>query len=315
MYKGGNEEDRGDRHNSEGTARAFFVSFRPPFVGLRYLLLPLTPRRTHTHHLLTHPNPPHYHSQQADIQYWDDTLSEEIEAIQGMLDRIPNLSGMEKAAAVDRVKARLRSAAGTKRSFKMETRLVQDVQLRRKYESRLNSLDQQLKTLQADMKAIESESNRGELFIERQAGDDNGTGTGTGGGMDGVKAGDNMLKEASGLQDRTQDSLVNTRNMIASSKEVGVSTLEELERQRGVLTNIEMETDRIDDNLARAEALLKQFGKRMASDHFIQCFAVINCLLLLGVVLYAIIKKGGLTGSDEGTPDSPITRMLRGDFS
>jgi SNARE protein len=220
-------------------------------------------------------------------------------------------SPMERAAALERTKARIRSAAGTKRSFKMETRLVQDVQLRRKFESRLNSLDQQLKTLTADTKALESETARGELFVEA---DQDGFNGGGGGGMDGQKAGDNMLKEASNLQDKTQDSLGNTLQLIASSKEVGASTLEELERQRGVLTNIESETDRIDDNLARAEALLKQFGKRMASDSFIQCFAVINCLLLLGVVLYAIIKKGGLSGSDDGTPDSPVRRMLRGDF-
>jgi SNARE protein len=226
------------------------------------------------------------------------------------LDKIPDMSGMERAAALERTKARIRSAAGTKRSFKMETRLVQDVQLRRKFESRLNSLDQQLKTLTADTKALESETARGELFVEADQDGFNGGGN----GMDGQKAGDNMLKEASNLQDKTQDSLGNTMQMIASSKEVGASTLEELERQRGVLTNIESETDRIDDNLARAEALLKQFGKRMASDSFIQCFAVINCLLLLGVILYAIIKKGGLTGSDDGTPNNPVRRMLRGDF-
>jgi SNARE protein len=230
--------------------------------------------------------------------------------LDAQLDKIPNMgdSPMERAAAIERCKARVRSAAGTKRSFKMETRLVQDVQQRRKFESRLNSLDQQLKALTADLKAMESETNRGELFVE--AGQDGFNG---GGGMDGQKAGDNMLKEASNLQDKTQDSLGNTLNMIASSKEVGASTLEELERQRGVLTNIESETDRIDDNLARAEALLKQFGKRMASDSFIQCFAVINCLLLLGVILYAIIKKGGLSGGNDGKPDSPV-RMLRGDY-
>lgn len=98
----------------------------------------------------------------------------------------------------------------------------------------------------------------------------------------GQKAGDNMLKEAIDLQNKTQDSLGNTKAMIAASKEVGMSTLEELERQRDVLSNIEKEIDRVDDNLARAEALMKQFGKRMASDKFIQCFAVLNCLLLLG---------------------------------
>jgi len=215
-----------------------------------------------------------------------------------MLDKIPSISQpMEKAAAIERCKGRIRGASGTKRSFKMEIRLVQDVNLRRKFESRLAGLDQQMKMLQADLKALESEQQRGELFVA-------GGGDPEQGEMDGQKAGDNMLKEAAELQNKTQDSLENTKNMVAASKEVGLATLEELERQRDVITSIERETDRIDDNLARAEALLKQFGKRMASDHFIQCFAVVNCLLLLGVIIFAIVKKGGLTGS--GPPD-PVT--------
>jgi len=53
---------------------------------------------------------------------------------------------------------------------------------------------------------------------------------------------------------------------------------------------------------------LKQFGKRMATDSFIQCFAMVNCLLLLGVVLYAILKGGGLSTGNEGTPKSPALR-------
>ena len=213
---------------------------------------------------------------------------------------------MEKAAALERIKGRLRSAKGTKRSFKMEIRLVQDVGQRRKFEQRLATLENQLQTLAADAKAMEAESQRGELFVEA----DTGNGDATGGQMDGEKAGDNMLKEASHLQDKTQDSLANTRNMIAQSKEVGVSTLEELERQRGVIENISNEADRIDDNLARAEVLLKQFGKRMASDHFIQCFAVVNCLLLLGVVLYAVLRGGSLTSNNDTQPVSPTRRQL-----
>jgi novel plant SNARE len=250
-----------------------------------------------------------YLYQQADIQYWDDTLTEECQAIRDMLDRIPSMRSdatMEKAAALDRVKSRLRSAKGTKRSFKMEIRLVQDVGQRRKYEQRLATLENLLQTLQADVKAMETESQRGELFIAADTGNGNDA---TGGQMDGVKAGDNMLKEASHLQDKTQDSLANTRNMIAQSKEVGVSTLEELERQRGVIENINNETDRINDNLARAEILLKQFGKRMASDHMIQCFAVVNCLLLLGVILYAVLKGGTLTNNGDAAPISPTRKL------
>merc|ERR1712029_932718 len=116
------------------------------------------------------------------------------------------------------------------------------------------------------------------------------------------------------LQDKTQDALGNTRNMIAASKEVGVATLEELQRQREVIQNIDKEADRMGDNLARAEALVKQFGKRMASDRFIQCFSLLNCLLLVGVVIWAILRNRA--GELFGQPDAPANpvgnRMLRG---
>lgn len=250
--------------------------------------------------------------QQADIQYWDDTLNEELEVIQSMVDDIPKLpAGLEKSAAIERCRAKVRSAGGTKRSFKMEIRLVQDVSQRRKYEGRLTALDQMLKALQADCKALEGETARGELFVEADEQFAAGNLNGNGHGPDGVKAGDNMLKEAHGLQNKTQDSLANTRTMIADSKEVGASTLEELERQRQVITNIENDIDRVDDGLARAEVLLKQFGKRMASDHFIQCFAVINVLLLVGVLIYAI-AKGKSLGGGNSTPPNPggATRLL-----
>eukprot|EP00934_Nitzschia_sp_Nitz4_P009385 Nitzschia sp. Nitz4//scaffold4_size323378//220016//220823//NITZ4_000685-RA/size323378-augustus-gene-0.22-mRNA-1//1//CDS//3329553474//9375//frame0 len=236
-----------------------------------------------------------------DIQYWDDTLTEEISSIQQILDSVPSLHDpVERAAALEQTEERLRGAQGTKRSFKMETRLVNDVKERRRFEQRLQQMDQELRTLQADLRALQAEENRGELFVG------GGAGGGPEGDQDPTRAGSNMLAEASALQDKTQDSLTNTRNLIAQSKEVGVSTLEELQRQREVIQNIEKETDRMDDNLARAEALLKQFGKRMATDSFIQCFAVINCLLLCGVVLYAVIKKGNL-GEDIIAPPDPTS--------
>lgn len=182
-------------------------------------------------------------------------MTEEIQVIQSQLDRLPSLAdGVEKAGAIDKLKKKIRGAKGTKRSFKMEIRLVQDVNQRRKYESRLNSLDQQLQTLVADCKAIESENNRGELFVGGEDGMDTD-------GMTGEEAGDRMLKEASALQDKTQDSLGNTKQLIAQSKEVGMATLEELERQRGVIDNINSEVLRVDDNLARAEKLVRKQKK------------------------------------------------------
>lgn len=236
-----------------------------------------------------------------DIQYWDDTLTEEIEAIQQLVDQIQSMGDTpEKTGLFERIEKRLRGAQGPKRSFKMEIRLVADVNQRKKYETRLQRLDQQMMTLQADCKALKQEHERGELF-EGQGGP-GGEAT----EEDGQKAGDKMMGEMHDIQNKTEDSLGNTKAMIAASKEVGMATLEELERQRDVLSNIETEIDRVDDNLARAEALMKQFGKRMASDKFIQCFAVLNCLLLLAVIIYFVTKEGGLPGSEEKIPTSPL---------
>mmetsp|Transcript_22396 Transcript_22396/g.41709 ORF Transcript_22396/g.41709 Transcript_22396/m.41709 type:complete len:245 (-) Transcript_22396:234-968(-) len=241
-----------------------------------------------------------------DIQYWEDTLTEEIEAIQNILDGVPSLSDpLERASAMEEADDRLRGAAGTKRSFKMEIRLVQDINERRRLEGTLQTMDQELRTLKADLKALQADENRGELFVAGGAGGEDGE-------QDPTMAGSNMLAEAAALQDKTQDSLSNTKNMIAASKEVGVATLEELQRQREVINNIDRETDRLDDNLARAEALMKQFGKRMAGDKFIQCFALLNCCLLCGVVIWAIMKKGDILPTDE--PANPVRRMLRGEW-
>uniref|UniRef100_A0A7R9ZN25 t-SNARE coiled-coil homology domain-containing protein n=1 Tax=Craspedostauros australis TaxID=1486917 RepID=A0A7R9ZN25_9STRA len=233
-----------------------------------------------------------------DIEYWDDMLTEQIAEIQQGLDRIPSISDpVEVAAALDEVEDSIKSAQGTKRSFKMETRLVQDVQQRRQLEGRLQNLDQQLRTLKADLVALKADQERGQLFVSAGGNGDVEE------GQDATRAGNNMLGEASRLQDKTQDSLANTRNMIAASKEVGVSTLEELQRQREVIENIDREADRMDDNLARAEALIKTFGKRMATDSFIQCMALLNCLLLLGVALYAILRNGSLQTNDSTPPE------------
>ncbi|MGK3762037.1 MAG: SNARE protein, partial [Bacillariaceae sp.] len=236
-----------------------------------------------------------------------------IEHIEHILDGIQSLSDpVDKASALEEADDKMRSATGTKRSFKMEIRLVQDTNQRSKYSKRLKKMENELRTLKADLKALQAEEHRGELFVS------GGGANGPDGEQDPTMAGNNMLNEASRVQDKTQDALGNTKSMIAQTKEVGVATLEELQRQREVLNNIDKEADRMGDNLARAEALVKQFGKRMASDKFIQCFAVLNCLLFVGVVVWAIFKGKGddLLGGNPDAPADPVANrmLLRGEW-
>eukprot|EP00544_Gedaniella_sp_CCMP2646_P005778 CAMPEP_0202488950 /NCGR_PEP_ID=MMETSP1361-20130828/6834_1 /ASSEMBLY_ACC=CAM_ASM_000849 /TAXON_ID=210615 /ORGANISM="Staurosira complex sp., Strain CCMP2646" /LENGTH=269 /DNA_ID=CAMNT_0049118621 /DNA_START=440 /DNA_END=1250 /DNA_ORIENTATION=+ len=252
-----------------------------------------------------------------DIQYWDDALTQEIENIQQLLEEMEDYNDEEKMAELSIIEKELRKANATKRSLKMETRLVADVGQRRQYENRLARLEEELGNLQADVRAAKDSVQRSALLAgsSRFAANDDSMAEFTN-TEDAVRAGDDMLNKAAGLQDKTQESLDYTKNMVAESKEVGASTLTELQRQREVIERIDFEADRINDNLNRAEQLVKQFGKRMASDKFIQCFAVINVLMLVGVILYAVFGKGTTLGQPQGAPPpNPVaggTRMLRG---
>jgi len=143
----------------------------------------------------------------ADIQYWKDTLVEEVGHIRSILDGVQSLSDpVQRASALDEADSTLKSATGTKRSFKMEIRLVHDQDLRSKHTKRLKKLENELRTLKADLKALQAEAHRGELFVSGGAGGLDGKGE-----MDPTMAGSNMLNEASALQDKTQDALGNTK--------------------------------------------------------------------------------------------------------
>lgn len=251
----------------------------------------------------------------ADVQYWDDTLTDEVQSIRQLLSSAEGLSARDKASALDRAEKKLRAAQGTKKSYKMECRLVADPKQRRMYENKLQRLSEELGSCANDLKALKGGMQRGELFTGARTGTTGGGYNGDGqDGMSGEEAGDIMLNDMNDIQDKTKSSLANTKNMVAASKQVGEATMEELLAQREQIRNIDSEVMRIEDNLNRADKLIKTFGKRMATDRFIQCFACINILLLVGVVVYSVLKRGTFGQDEEDrVPASPVGgRFLRG---
>ena len=224
------------------------------------------------------------------MQYWDDTLTDEVQSIRQLLSSADGQSAADKASSLDRAEKKLRAAQGTKKSYKMETRLVADPKQRQMYENKLSRLSSELANCANDLKALKGGAQRGELFVGAKRGSSSYSGNGE---MSGEEAGDMMINDMNNIQDKTKSSLQNTKNMVAASKQVGEATMEELLRQREQIRTIDEEAMRIEDNLNRADKLIKTFGKRMATDRFIQCFACINILLLVGVVAYSILKKGG----------------------
>ena len=197
--------------------------------------------------------------------------------------------------------------------MKAEIRIIPDPEESSRYKKELASYEQTLSQLSTDIQGFKSEQSRNQLFLNA-----NKDGEVDIDNANPERAGDALLDSAENIQDKTQQALTNTATMIAESKATGTLTLEELERQRKQINTASQNVERLEDNLNRADKLIKTFGKRMATDKLIQCFTFLNVLLIVGVVVYSIVK-GGLSGNNEEVaPESPAdtssggTRMLRG---
>jgi hypothetical protein len=89
--------------------------------------------------------------------------------------------------------------------------------------------------------------------------------------------------------------------MIEASKEVGTSTLEELARQREQIKDIDNEVTQIDSKLVRAEKMVVNFTRRMASDRLIQLCAGINIVVMICLCMYVGITGKKFTDSSSSS--------------
>ena len=156
----------------------------------------------------------------------------------------------------------------------MECRLIKDSTLRKSSEEKLGGYEAEINKLETELKWSKTEGNKKELF-----------GGGGNREFNPKEEGDAMLKAADQIQDKTAQSLKHTEQMVQLTKEVATATIEELRRQREQIKDITEEVMQLEDNLTRADKLIRTFGRRMATDKFIQCFACVNVLLLAGVII------------------------------
>jgi hypothetical protein len=56
--------------------------------------------------------------------------------------------------------------------------------------------------------------------------------------------------------------------------------------------------------------LVRTFGRRMMTDKVIQCFALLNLIALLVLIIYVSVSKKSLTSSSND--NGPNRRLLRG---
>jgi hypothetical protein len=171
----------------------------------------------------------------------------------------------------------------------MELRMVKDRSMRAEFDAIMKDLDEQNAVSNAELKKAKSQQSKAELFGDSAAAVNIYSTEG--------KTNEELLEGANRIQDMTFASLARTRNMIEASKEVGTATVEELRRQKEQIKDIEAEVDVIDSNLQRAEKLIVNFTRRMATDKIIQGFAAVNVAIMIALILYVAISGKSLSAS------------------
>ncbi|GMH76386.1 hypothetical protein TrRE_jg6240, partial [Triparma retinervis] len=155
-----------------------------------------------------------------DISYWDDSLQTEIQSVTELMRTLNSSSGSDRSNRINDVESKLSRIRNILKSFKMETRLIKDGIVRRSFEQKYDDYDARIKTLTSEAKWAKTSGNKRELF-----------GGAASSSHTAEEEGDAMLNRADALQDKTEESLQHTRQMVDATKDVAVATLEELHRQ------------------------------------------------------------------------------------
>lgn len=172
---------------------------------------------------------------------------------------------------------------------------------RHEYAEKLKIADERIAALETELKWAKSEADKKVLF--KGAGGKGGVDGG--GGLGGERTNESYLKEAKKLQDKTEASLQSALEMVEATKKVGADTVDELKRQTDQIAEITDTVDAMEDGLTRADKLIRAFGRRIATDKFIQLFFVLNFGLLIGIVVWYAIKKGKIKPPKINTPPLP----------
>ena len=195
-----------------------------------------------------------------DIDYWSDSYRSSIDDADRLVTSLGECEPDERLSIIDAAENKLKRAGGIKKSYKLERRLLRDRELKRSYEESLRELDDRREELKRRVRNIENGPERSTLLENTPA------------AFGEHKGNDYYLDKASSLQDKTENTLEDYTDDRGVQKG-GASTLSELERQQDQIKDVSADIMLIEDNLSRADRLIRNFTKRMMTDKLIMGFA------------------------------------------
>ena len=171
--------------------------------------------------------------------------------------------------------------------------MIKDRAQKQEYDAKGKAVDERVGKLNAEFRSLKLQQGKNELMANTPNYGKPGQSHAE---LIAGKNNDEVLDMANKLQDKSFESLSRTRNLVETSRAVGQDAIDEMRRQRDQIKDIEVEVDAIDSHLRRAERLVMEFSRRIATDRIIQCFSFLNIVVMLGLILYVVISGKSLSG-------------------
>jgi len=99
------------------------------------------------------------------------------------------------------------------------------------------------------------------------------------------------LQASKALQDESLASVERSKQIVAETENIGSGTTTQLAQQREQLMKINEKLDTIEDELKRADKLIRSFVRRMATDRIVQIFLLLIVIGVVFIIGYQIYKK------------------------
>lgn len=180
-----------------------------------------------------------------------------------------------------------------KRSLDLQLRTVRDDDAKDGWASHISAADERFA---AAKRSLALKKEQAELFGKAAADG------GAGGNTPGYKGptNDQYLDLTDKVHDDIDASLANTLQVVNDTEDLATATAEQLAKQREQITDVHQSVLSIEEALKRSDALLRTFGKRMATDKMIQLFFMLNVVGAVGLIVYMVLQDQGIGSSDDG---------------
>lgn len=232
-----------------------------------------------------------------DVKYWDGSYGKTLDELDTQVKAAASTTGPEREAKLASATQCIKRLQGMKRSYNLEIKLMRDPEQKGIFQEEKNKKDARLTDLEAKLEEIRSKPNMEKATLFSRAVE-----------VPVTKTADQKLDQADAIQNKTEAKYKNMISVLQETEVTASNAAAQLQEDRNKINDITESVMEMEGSMERANKLIRVFGKRMATDKFIQAFGCLNIAALVAIIVYVVVKNVGLPGSSSTTvPPTPGT--------